>query len=133
MTSLARLGLRAALAGLLAIGGTWYNAAYAQLTPAGSSIENRATVNYSVGGVAQTPIESSPTGNTTPGVNAGENTTFVVDNLVNLTVNELSGNATQTSPGATNAVLAFTVTNTGNAPQGYQLSISEEVATLLFG
>jgi uncharacterized repeat protein (TIGR01451 family) len=127
------MGLRATLASLLVVGGTWFNAAEAQLTPAGSTIENRATVNYTVGGVAQTPIESSPTGNTTPGANAGADTEFVVDNLVNLTVNELSANATPTAPGAPNAVLAFTVTNTGNANQGYQLAISEAVATALFG
>ena len=30
-------------------------------------------------------------------------------------------------------MLAFTVTNTGNAPQGYQLTLTEEVGTLLFG
>ncbi len=133
MTTLARLGLRVTLASALALGGSLWNTAYAQLTPAGVSIQNRATVNYSVGGVPQTLIESSPTGNTAPGVNAGANTTFVVDNLIDLTVAELSGNATITAPGATNAVLAFTVTNTGNAPEGYQLSLSEEVATVLFG
>ena len=133
MTTLARLCLRVTLASVLALSGSLWNTAYAQLTPAGVSIQNRATVNYSVGGVPQTVIESSPTGNTTPGVNAGTNTTFVVDNLIDLTVAESSGNATITSPGAPNAVLAFTVTNTGNAAEGYQLSLTEEVATVLFG
>jgi uncharacterized repeat protein (TIGR01451 family) len=89
-------------------------------------------VNYSVGGAPQTPIESSPTGNTTPGLTAGSDTTFVVDNRVDLTVAESSGNATVTAPGALNAWLAFTVTNTGNAPQGYQLSFAEETGTVLF-
>ncbi len=133
MTTLARLGLRVTLASLLALSGSLWSTAYAQLTPAGVSIQNRATVNYSVGGVPQTLIESSPTGNTTPGVNSGTNTTFVVDNLIDLTVAESSGNATITAPGAANAVLAYTVTNTGNAPEGYQLSLSEEVSTVLFG
>jgi len=133
MTTLARLCLRVTLASVLALCGTLWNSAYAQLTPAGVPIENRATVNYSVGSVPQTVIESSPTGNTTPGVGAGANTTFVVDNLIDLTISESSGNATVTSPGATGAVLAFTVTNTGNANEGYQLSLSEEVATVLFG
>ena len=104
------------------------------MTPAGTSIANRATVNYSVGGQPQTLIESSPTGNTTPGAGAGASTTFVVDNRVDLTVTELSGNATITTPGATNAALAFTVTNTGNAPQGYRLTLdSKKSATALFG
>ncbi len=133
MTTLARLSMRVTLASALALCGSLWSAAYAQLTPAGSSIANRASVNYSVGGVAQTVIESSPTGNTTPGVNAGTSTTFVVDNIINLTVAESSGNATITSPGATNAVLAYTVTNTGNAAEGYQLSLTEEVSTVLFG
>jgi uncharacterized repeat protein (TIGR01451 family) len=133
MTTLARLGLRVTLASLLALSGSFLNTAHAQLTPAGVTIQNRATVNYSVGGVPQTVIESSPTGNATPGVNAGANTTFVVDNLIDLTVAESSGNATVTAPGATVAVLAFTVTNTGNANEGYQLSLSEEGGTVLFG
>jgi uncharacterized repeat protein (TIGR01451 family) len=133
MTTIARLGLRVTLAGALALGGVLWNTAQAALTPAGVTIQNRATVNYSVGGVAQTVIESSPSGNTTPGANAGANTTFVVDNLVDLTVAESSGNATVTAPGAASAVLAFTVTNTGNSNEGYQLSLAEEVGSTLFG
>jgi len=135
MTTITRIGLRAALASLLVVGGIW-NPANAQLTPAGSTIQNRATVNYSVGGVAQTLIESSPGGNVTPGLNAGANTQFLVDQVVDLTVSEESGNATLTSPGATaatGAVLAYTVTNDGNESQGYQLTLSEEVGTTLFG
>lgn len=133
MTTITRFGLRVTLTAALALGGVLWNAAQAQLTPAGATIQNRATVNYSVGGVPQTVIESSPTGNATPGVNAGANTTFVVDNLIDLTVAESSGNATVTAPGATAAVLGFTVTNTGNANEGYQLSIAEENGTTLFG
>jgi uncharacterized repeat protein (TIGR01451 family) len=123
--------LRAALAALAALG--WWTSANAQLTPAGTSIESLATVSYSVGGQAQEEIESSPTGNTTPGAGAGATTEFLVDNRVDLTVAELSVSATVTAPGAVGAVLAFTVTNSGNARQGYQLTISEEIGTLLFG
>ena len=112
------LGLRAALVAVAALG--WWTGANAQLTPAGTLIPNRATVNYSVGGQAQAPIESSPTGNTTPGVGAGAGTAFLVDNRVDLTVAEFAGTATVTTPGALSAVLTFTVTNTGNAPQGYR-------------
>jgi uncharacterized repeat protein (TIGR01451 family) len=134
MTIRTRTSLRAALVALAALG-SWWSTANAQstLTPAGTSIQNRATVNYSVGGQPQTLIESSPTGNTTPGATAGGDTTFLVDNRVDLTVAESSGNATITAPGAANPWLAFTVTNTGNAPQGYQLTITEEVGTALFG
>jgi len=132
LTTLTRLSLRAALASFMAMA-AWWNTAEAQMTPAGITIENRATVNYSVGGVAQTLIESSPTGNAAPGVGAGADTEFLVDNLIDLTVAESSGNATLTAPGAPNAVLAFTVTNSGNADEGYQLSLIEEAATTLFG
>jgi hypothetical protein len=75
-------------------------------------------MNYSVGGVAQTAIGSSPTGNTS---GAGTATTFVVDNKVNLTVAESSSSVTSVSPGATNQVTTFTVTNNGNTAQGYNL------------
>jgi uncharacterized repeat protein (TIGR01451 family) len=123
-------GVRAALVAVASL--AWWTGANAQLTPAGTSIDNLAIVSYSVGGQAQEPIESSPTGNTTPGAGAGTDTSFVVDNRVDLTVSELSGVATITSPGAANQVLAFTVTNTGNAPQGYALSFLEEAGTSLF-
>jgi uncharacterized repeat protein (TIGR01451 family) len=102
-------------------------------TDAGVTVSNRATVNYTVGTVAQAPIESSPTGNSNPGVGNGASTTFVVDNRINLNVTELSGNATVVSPGQPNVVTAFTVTNTGNATQGYQLSASNLVGGAVFG
>src|SRR5262245_5088349 len=125
------IGLRAALVAAAALG--WSLGASAQMTTAGTSINNRATVNYSVGGLAQAPIESSPTGNTTPGLGAGVNTSFLVDNLINLSVSELSGANTVVTPGQTNRVLSFTVANSGNSPEGYQLTVAEEVGTLLFG
>jgi uncharacterized repeat protein (TIGR01451 family) len=124
-------GLRTALVAVAALG--WWTGANAQGTLAGTSIDNRATVNYSVGGLAQAPIESSPTGNVTPGVGAGANTSFLVDNRINLSVSEVSGNATVVTPGMVGQVLAFTVANSGNSPQGYELTLSEEVGTVLFG
>jgi uncharacterized repeat protein (TIGR01451 family) len=123
-------GLRAALVALAAM--AWWTGANAQLTPAGTSIESIATVSYSVGGQPQEVIESSPTGNTTPGAGEGTDTGFLVDNRVDLTVAASVG-ATITAPGAPAAVLTYTVTNTGNARQGYQLSLSEEIGTVLFG
>ena len=130
MVTLVRTGLRAALIAVAALG--WWTSASAQLTPANTPILNRATVNYSVGGQPQTLIESSPTGNTTPGGGLGADTTFVVDNRVDLTVTEVSTNATIVTPGDVNAALAFRVVNTGNAPQGYALTFLEEVGTALF-
>ncbi|HVJ29693.1 MAG TPA: hypothetical protein VNA66_05230, partial [Gammaproteobacteria bacterium] len=116
------IGLRAALVAAAALG--WSLGASAQMTTAGTSINNRATVNYSVGGLTQAPIESSPTGNVTPGVGAGVDTAFLVDNMINLSVSELSGNATVVTPGMANQVLAFTIANSGNSPEGYQLTLS---------
>ena len=131
MISRTRIGLRAALVALAALG--WWAGANAQpMTPANTLIENRATVNYSVGSQPQTLIESSPTGNTTPGTGSGADTEFLVDNRVDFTVTEVSSNATVTTPGAPNAVLAFTVLNTGNAQEGYALTFLEEVGTTLF-
>lgn len=91
-------------------------------TAANTDIVNRATVNFQVSGVAQTPVESSPTGNSTAGVGNGADTTFKVDNKVDLTVTEVGGTATTVGAGATNVVTTFKVTNTGNNPQGYNLS-----------
>lgn len=107
--------------------------AFAIGTDAGVTINNRATVNYSVGSVAQTLIESSPTGNSTPGATLGTNTAFLVDNMIRHVVAEVSGNATIASPGQLNVVTAFTVTNTGNRTQDYQLTPTNLVGGVLFG
>jgi uncharacterized repeat protein (TIGR01451 family) len=107
--------------------------AHAVGTPANTSIDNRATVSYSVGAVAQTPIESSPTGNSTPGTGNGANTSFVVDNRIDLTVTELSGGTTVTNPGATGAVTSFRLTNTGNAAQAFQLTAAQLTGGTVFG
>src|SRR5262245_54382076 len=76
--------------------------AFAVGTDSGVAINNRATVTYNVGSVAQTPIESSPTGNSTAGVGAGANTTFVVDNRIIHVVDEVGGTVNAATPGATN-------------------------------
>jgi uncharacterized repeat protein (TIGR01451 family) len=93
--------------------------AHATGTTAGTSVSNTATVNYNVGGVAQAPVTSAPT-------------SFVVDNKIDLTVTEVGGAATTVVPGQTAAVLAYLVSNTGNSPEGYQLSASNLGGTVLF-
>ncbi len=123
-----RLLAMAALAGL----GMWQPAALALGTAANTSIANKATINYSVGGNAQTPIESSPGGNTTAGVGAGLNTTFVVDDKVDLTVTELSGAGTVVNPGQTNQVTGFRVSNTGNAPHAFALASANNTGGVVF-
>jgi uncharacterized repeat protein (TIGR01451 family) len=122
----------AALALLVLGGAVVLPQAQAAGTAASTSIQNRATISYSVGGNAQTPIESSPTGNSTPGTNNGVSTAFVVDNRVDLTVTEVAGAATVVNPGQLNAVATYLVTNTGNAPQAYQLTPANITGGTLF-
>jgi uncharacterized repeat protein (TIGR01451 family) len=121
-----RVGLACVALGAIAVS----QQSLAAGTAASTSIDNRATINYQVGGVAQTPIESSPTGNSTAGVGNGANTSFVVDNKVDLTVTEVGGAATTVGAGAANVVTTFRVTNTGNNTQGYNLSSSNVGGTL---
>jgi hypothetical protein len=97
-------------------------------TASGTSISNQATLNYSVGGVGQTAINSDD-----PSVGGtSDPTTFVVDNKVNLTVAEVSGSATSVAPGASAQVTQFTVTNNGNTTQDFLLSTSQPVGGTLF-
>jgi len=93
-----------------------FQGAFANGTPAGTTISNQASVDYSVGGVNQTQITSAAA-------------SFVVDARIDLTVSEVSGNATQTTPGQANVVTTFRVTNTGNSTQGYQLSATNEATS----
>ncbi len=98
--------------------------AWAVGTASGTTISNLATLSYSVGGVGQPSIGSSPTGNM---VGAGTATTFLVDNKVLVTVAEVSASYTNVVPGQTQAVLTFTVTNSGNTVQDYALLSTHQV------
>jgi uncharacterized repeat protein (TIGR01451 family) len=126
--------LRRAMLALLTLSSfSAFQNAYAVGTPADTEVTNRATVVYAVGGVTQDAIESSPDGNSTPGTGAGADTAFVVDNRIDLTVEEVSDAAEVVSPGQNNVAAVFTITNTGNGTQGYQLAASNDVGTTLFG
>ena len=129
------MAIALALAGLAAGG-----AAHALGTAAGTAITNLATLNYSVGGAAQTAIGSSETGNTT---GAGTATSFVVDNKINLLVATTDTTFVSVVPGLTGVaganpnsalqVTTFTVTNTGNSTQDYSLLAANLVSgTTLF-
>ena len=89
-------------------------------TTAGTDVDNLATVNYDVGGNAQTEIESSPTGNAIPGAN-GIPTAFEVDNRVDFTVAQVGAAHTPVFPGETDAFIAFTLTNDGNSPMDFRM------------
>lgn len=87
-----------------------------------------------MGGVAQPAIGSSPTGNTT---GAGSDTTFLVDNKIDLSLLETNTAPANTSPGLTasgtaNAVAVYKLTNTGNNPQGYTFGVTQPVGGSLF-
>ncbi|MGA1795805.1 MAG: hypothetical protein ACMUIL_08085 [bacterium] len=82
---------------------------YAAGTAAGTPISNSATIDYTVNGIEQTPIESSPS-------------TFVVDNKVDLTVETQGTAPVSITPGGTEYVLTFLVNNEGNRIQDYLLA-----------
>ena len=115
------LGLAMALsAGLAHAGGT----------PSGTSISNSATLNFSVGGVAQPAVGSSPAG-----VGPATPTAFVVDKKVNLNVTTTDATFVSVVPGATAQVTTFVVTNTGNDPQDFSLASIQKAtgAQTVFG
>lgn len=91
-------------------------------TASGISVDNIATVEYAVGATTQPTIESSPTGNTT---GTGTPTSFLVDNMVDLTVSETSLGYTTVAAGGANEVLVYTVRNTGNTVQDFSLSAAD--------
>ena len=94
-------------------------------TASGVQVNNRATVEYAVGTTTQPVIESSPGGNTATGAGNGEDTIFLVDNRVDLTVAELSGGYTVVASGGTSEVLVYTVANTGNTVQDFSLAATD--------
>ena len=114
-----RVGLACVAFGAIAVS----QQALAGGTASNTTISNTATVNYQVGGVAQPFIQSSPTGNST---SSGTATTFLVDKKIDLTVQEVSGNATaNVAPGSLNQVTMFFVRNDGNDPQGMTLTSAD--------
>lgn len=78
-------------------------------TAAGSTITNNVSVDYSVGGVAQTAETASDT--------------FTVDRKVDVTVAEVGGSATTVAPGQTQAAITFQVTNLSNDTVDFDLSV----------
>jgi uncharacterized repeat protein (TIGR01451 family) len=80
-------------------------------TTAGIDITNTATVNYTVGSVAQTPVASNVA-------------TFKVDRKVDLTVT--GGSPTTTNPGRVDQALIYTVANTGNDADTFTLGATNQ-------
>jgi hypothetical protein len=109
-----------AVAAAIMCGVVYSTSALAVGTDAGTPIDNFATVDYKVSGVGQTAINSPVT-------------QFVVDQVVDLTVAEADGADTDVSPSQLDAVARFTVTNTGNETQDFDLSIADLVGGTVFG
>ena len=87
--------------------------ALADGTDAGTAIQNSVTVSFDVGGVAQSPVTS----------NTDE---FLVDRKVDLTVAESGGTATVVTPGSTQQVTSFQVTNLSNDTLDFQLTVAQQ-------
>jgi uncharacterized repeat protein (TIGR01451 family) len=97
------------------------------LTASGVTISNQATVNYVVDLLPQTAILSDDL------VTGAGPTTFLVDNKVDLTVTNLDGGTITVTPGSSDRVLTFSVTNTGNTTQGYSLSVVNGATAITMG
>jgi len=100
-----------------------------------TDISNTASVNYSVSGVPQTVINSAPgVGNSVPGAGNGTATTFKVDKRIMFIAEETNGAATVTSPGLTQVVTVFRVTNTSNGAQDFRIAADNiQPPAIIFG
>ncbi|MBC7697747.1 MAG: hypothetical protein H7Z70_05200 [Bacteroidia bacterium] len=99
-------------------------------TASSTIISNSASLSYTVGGTAQTPVTSDD-----PSVAGIQATSFVVDNKINLTVAKVDAarvSAVNNQVAATPlpnppAYLTFTVTNNGNTTQDFKLTTTNPV------
>lgn len=99
----------------------------AQGVNAGTEILNLATVTYEIGGQNQSPIESTPSGNSNSGIGNGSPTTFKVDRKIDLTVT--GDNDANVVPGETQSEVTFTLTNEGNDIQEFSLTPNSAILT----
>lgn len=90
--------------------------AFAAGTNAGETVFNQATLSYDVGTVTTTVSSDNDT-DPSNGING---TTLLVDNKVDLT---MSATGATVIPGSTNQILVFTLENTGNEDQGYDIDL----------
>ena len=81
-------------------------------TDAGTTIQNTVSVSYQVGDVAQNDKEATDE--------------FVVDRKIDLTVAEVGGTQTVVSPGSTQEVTTFQVTNLSNDTADFGLTVDQQ-------
>ena len=96
---------------------------------AGTTIGNRATLTFDVGGTA-TVLESSLAGNTVTGATFGSDTVFTEDRLINFTVALTDLATIPVAPSSTLRVQTYTVTNNGNGTQDFLLAAINSVGGL---
>lgn len=84
-------------------------------TAAGTDITNQVTVTYQVGGVNQTPVVSNTD-------------SFKVDRKIDLTVVTQDSSAVVVTPGQTNAVTTFQVTNSTNQTIDFLLAATQQAS-----
>ncbi len=89
-------------------------------TASGTDINNTAILSYNVGGTAQTAIESSEDGNSTPGSGKGTATSFKVDKKIDLSVT--AGAGVNVVPATSAQGITFTVLNEGNSEETFSFS-----------
>jgi hypothetical protein len=84
-------------------------AAHAAGTPAGTNIANTATCNLHRAGGATQSVDSNTV-------------TLRVDEVLDVSVASADTGDVGTTPGATNQILKFTLTNGGNGPEAFVLT-----------
>lgn len=103
---------------------------FAQGVTAGTEVSNIAVVNYMIGNVIQEPIESSPTGNSSPSVGQGTTTKFIVDRNIDLVLT--GNNNASVTPGDFQSEVTYTLLNEGNDIQTYQLIPNGSIISDIF-
>jgi uncharacterized repeat protein (TIGR01451 family) len=94
--------------------------AHAVGTQAGTPVNNTATVQFSIGNVQQS-VQSNQT-------------SFVVDRVVNFTVSTSDATFVDVTPGQTTAFVTFLLSHAGNGSQGFRLTATNAAAgTSVFG
>jgi uncharacterized repeat protein (TIGR01451 family) len=88
--------------------------AFAAGTIAGTNIENQATATYDLPSGGQASVDSNIV-------------SLTVDELLDVSVALASPGDVMTPPGATDQVLAFTVTNAGNGSESFRLATREAI------
>ncbi len=88
-------------------------------TTSGTDVTNSVTLDYDVGSIAQTQLTTS--------------VTFEVDRLLSIVVATQDGDVVGVSPGQSEAILSFDVTNTSNADIDLLLGVVDQNATAVTG